>query len=82
MTEKVKLPKYVCDALDSIQIDVKDKTRIFRDIASGNYSLKYSCFYEQVAGILKTNKVLMNDIMRALVLGYEPELSVLEDDAE
>lgn len=73
MSEKVKLPKSVCDALDEIQIDIKDKARIFHDISNGFYSIKYPAFYEKGLKGLITNKILMFKIMQALVLGYEPE---------
>ncbi len=64
MTEKVKLPKDVCEALDRAKKDFFD-TDIIHDVATNN--------------ITRLEKVLVrqdaNKIMRALVLGYEPELT-------
>lgn len=64
MNEKVKLPKDVCDVLESLDISVKNSDVIRRSVER-TWSGKYYFM----------NKIDIDLLMRALVLGYEPELS-------
>lgn len=73
MSEKVKLPKEVCDALDMLDRKIMDISKIFM------MSFYHEWTDERLYCLTKVDADLL---MRALVLGYEPELSVLEDDAE
>jgi hypothetical protein len=68
MNEKVKLPKDVCDALDLVQkVYEMSPASIVMDVLQKehDYDDRIKVLNKQEAGI----------IMRALVLGYEPELS-------
>ncbi len=70
MSEKVKLPKDVCDALD----------KVF-DVGYSPSQIISTC-YHQVFPIDEwavLNEQIADVLMRALVLGYEPELSA-EDE--
>lgn len=69
MTEKVKLPKEVCDALGSIDRKVLDNSEIFR-MSSGKLWVE-----QELYCLHRADK---NLLMRALVLGYEPELTAEE----
>jgi hypothetical protein len=71
MSEKVKLPKDVCDALDLVQriFDISPAS-IVMDVLQKEHD------YDERVKIL--NEQDANVIMRALVLGYEPELSAEE----
>ncbi len=70
MSEKVRLPKEVCDALD---LGIKEGM----NRASIVSRIYFSRFPED-----STYKILnsqdANEIMRALVLGYEPEMTAEE----
>lgn len=68
MSEKVKLPKEVCDALDYAKKHIPN-----------NLILKYTdrCDWRAPETII-LNDLLFNTVMQALVLGYEPELSAEE----
>lgn len=66
MTEKVKLPKDVCDALDK----AKAKGFNWFEILENTH---HELWHIEEFEIL--NLQLYGDIMRALVLGYEPELT-------
>ncbi len=68
MSEKVKLPKEICDALDYLRKNYSDTDVLF-------FHLKQNLQSEQYLSLSKTKSEI---IMRALVLGYEPELSVEE----
>jgi hypothetical protein len=64
MSEKVRLPKDVCDALDDVKKSCNNWF-ILRTTEDEEWHPKYSVLnYQDV-----------DTIMRALVLGYEPELS-------
>lgn len=70
MTEKVKLPKDVCDALNLMTEfykypESKIVSYIFRKSFDVDLDERLLCLNEQDA----------DAIMRALVLGYEPELT-------
>lgn len=65
MSEKVKLPKEVCDALDSITTYAEDG-----EIVHLVYTGACDTWDTQ-----RLSKVDPNTIMRALVLGYELELT-------
>lgn len=72
MTKKVKLPKAVCDALDLCinRYQINHSEIIYLMIRKAFYNVD-------------TNLTFMHDedaetIMRALVLGYEPELTAEE----
>lgn len=69
MTEKVKLPKAVCDVLDEL-LNTPYKNRpdyIIRDLYVDNE------LFDKYTSLHEADSIL--DIMRALVLGYEPELT-------
>lgn len=70
MSEKVKLPKEVCDALDIAK-------SMFPLSNSMIIKLTYLKEWEMDDDIV-LNKQNADVIMRALVLGYEPELSAEE----
>lgn len=66
MSNKVKLPKAICDLLDKAMDNGTDKAAIVEMINRKKYR--------------HADTIILNDqdadtIMRALVLGYEPELS-------
>lgn len=66
MSEKVKLPKEICDALDLLKQDVhSDEIYILRKTKAKIWALNspYTVLNDQEFQI----------IMRALVLGYKPE---------
>lgn len=65
--EKVKLPREVCDALDDVKNSVGNKNIIRRNIER-TWNDKYHCL----------NEVNTDLLMRALVIGYEPELTAEE----
>ena len=70
MSEKVKLPKQVCDALDfAVNETEMSNTQIVKAVYH-----KAHAFDE----LEILNAQDSNEIMRALVLGYEPELSAEE----
>ena len=66
MTEKVKLPKAVCDALDWVK-DTKKSTN--SEIC---YLIHRKSFKQPIEVLNEQDTDL---IMRALVLGYEPEMT-------
>ena len=68
MSEKVRLPKDVCDALDW--------AKSFYSVESITYMSYRKQWSDDSLMIL--NKIDSLLVMRALVLGYEPELSVEE----
>lgn len=68
MTEKVKLPKAVCDALDWTKHINYTNAEICYNIKRKSFKQPVEILNEQDADL----------IMRALVLGYEPELSAEE----
>lgn len=70
MSEKVKLPKAVCDALDYAKENMHtyDYTIVSKIVNEG--------FVTEEVKIL--NKQKPSEIMRALVLGYEPEMTAEE----
>lgn len=69
MNEKVKLPKAVCDLLDKALDNGTDKAAIVEMINRKKYRhIETMILNEQDA----------DEIMRALVLGYEPELTAEE----
>jgi hypothetical protein len=71
MSEKVKLPKDVCDALDLVQkvYEMSPASIVMAVLQKEHdYDDRIKVLNKQYAGI----------IMRALVLGYEPELSAEE----
>ena len=67
MTEKVKLPKAVCDALDKASVIHDECTIIYKVL---------ECSFFNELGVLCD--VDANLLMRALVLGYEPEMTAEE----
>ncbi len=67
MTEKVKLPKDVCDALDKASVIHDECTIIYKVL---------ECSFFNELGVLCD--VDANLLMRALVLGYEPEMTAEE----
>jgi hypothetical protein len=76
MTEKVKLPKEVCDALDyAVNECAHKKPNIVAITLSRNWHGTQKEFFV-------LNKQDTEVIMRALVLGYEPELSAEEQIKE
>lgn len=72
MTEKVKLPKEVCDALDSITTYAED-SEIVHLVFTG------AC---DTWDTQRLSKVTPNTIMRALVIGYEAEMTAEEQIKE
>jgi len=70
MSEKVKLPKQVCDALD---FAVNETEMTNTQIVKAVYHKAHA--FDELEIL---NAQDSNEIMRALVLGYEPELSVEE----
>lgn len=74
MSEKVKLPKDVCDALDYAKdtMHLHDYSIVFRVVNEG--------FVTEEVKIL--NEQNPSEIMRALVLGYEPEMTAEEQIKE
>lgn len=67
MSEKVRLPKAVCDALDSVK-DELSISNILMKSARNNLDIPYElvhCDLEKIA--------------RALIIGYEPELTPEEE---
>lgn len=69
--EKVRLPKDVCEALDRARNILRlSKTQIVKDIVLEQMDFE--------AGIKILNNQNAWEIMRALVLGYEPEQSAEE----
>jgi hypothetical protein len=75
MTEKVKLPKEVCDALDKAKKEFLGYSfhQIVNRLIDENSAYKSIKFF---------NYYNTDTIYRALVLGYEPELSVEEQIKE
>lgn len=78
MTEKVKLPKAVCDALDELTNYEFYKSRpevLFVEIYNHNERIKdrFPALYHPEFNFENI------DIMRALLLGYEPELTVEQE---
>ncbi len=71
--EKVKLPKEVCDALDAV-----GKVHTYKTIISRHITKSWHEEYE----ILNEGNMGTILLMRALILGYEPELSVEEKAKE
>lgn len=67
MTEKVKLPKAVCDALD--------KANVIHDECSIIFKVLECSFFNELGVLCDVDA---NLLMKALVLGYEPELSAEE----
>jgi len=70
MSEKVKLPKQVCDALD---FAVNETEMTNTQIVKAVYHKAHA--FDELEIL---NAQDSNEIMRALVLGYEPELSAEE----
>lgn len=70
MNEKVKLRREVCDALDKAKTEFPEYaiSEIFSCLQSGWLVGKY----------MEINNKTLNTLMRALVIGYEPELSAEE----
>jgi predicted small secreted protein len=73
MSEKVRLPKDVCDALDAV-----GKVHTYKTIISRHITKSWHEEYE----ILNEGNMGTILLMRALILGYEPELSVEEKAKE
>lgn len=71
MSEKVKLPKQVCDALDKLQYKYSKCDILYRNMNS-----RWVGEYEVI------NDIDEDLLMIALVLGYEPELSAEEQIKE
>lgn len=71
MSEKVKLPKEVCKALDFVKNSVLNSNIIRRNIER-TWSDKYHCL----------NEIDTDLLMQALVLGYESELTAEEQIKE
>lgn len=69
MTEKVKLPKAVCDALDMAKAKGFNSYEIIKNTHEETWLVNE-------LDIL--NLQLTGEIMRALVLGYEPEMTAEE----
>lgn len=69
MSEKVRLPKDVCDALDAV-----GKVHTYKTIISRHITKSWHEEYE----ILNEGNMGTILLMRALILGYEPELSAEE----
>lgn len=69
MTEKVKLPKEVCDALDYLKKHNYDYMTILQKSHRGHWTSTET---------ITLNSVTTENLMQALVLGYEPELSAEE----
>jgi len=68
MTEKVKLPKEVCDALDEA---IKNNY--------ADYEIIFYCGNKDFGRVFSAlNKVDYKLILKALLFGYEPELSAEE----
>lgn len=65
MSEKVRLPKSVCDALDYC---IKEKYADYEILA-------YAKDAQFVNNLEILNKQNPSELMRALVLGYEPEVT-------
>ncbi len=74
MSEKVKLPKQVCDALD---FAVNETEMTNTQIVKAVYHKAHA--FDELEIL---NAQDSNEIMRALVLGYEPELSAEEKAKE
>lgn len=72
MSEKVKLPKEVCYALDYVKHQY-DYLTILNRSHNGHWMEK---------SLRTLNDVKSDTLMKALVLGYEPELSVEEQIKE
>lgn len=70
MSQKVKLPKYVCDALDLSRNLYSNKT-----ITEHFMHIKNGWASEAINKFIQSDEKKFDLIMQALVLGYEPELS-------
>ena len=70
MSEKVKLPKNVCDALDLMTEFYK-----YPESKIVSYIVKKSFSVDLDERLLCLNEQDADAIMRALVLGYEPEVT-------
>lgn len=75
MSEKVKLPEAVCDALGLVKVGLSNYEIVFacKNQLFGN---KYYSHIESMVDCL--NDVDEEELMRALVLGYEPEMTAEE----
>jgi hypothetical protein len=70
MTEKVKLPQYVCDVLDELKSEGTTKSRTFADYYHNRLNERFP--------ELPKHKIPTDTLMDALTLGYEPEASAEE----
>ncbi len=69
MSEKVRLPKEVCDSLDAV-----GKVHTYKTIISRHITKSWHEEYE----FLNEGNIGTILLMRALVLGYEPEMTAEE----
>lgn len=69
MSEKVKLPKEVCNALDIVKAKDLSNVEIYRMSTEKAWS---------ASQLTILNLVTLDLLMRALVLGYEPEMTKSE----
>lgn len=69
MSEKVKLPKEVCNALDIVKAKDLSNVEIYRMSTEKAWS---------ASQLTILNLVTLDLLMRVLVLGYEPELTAEE----
>lgn len=72
MSEKVKLPKQICDALDVVSKGLSNYEIVF-GCANMFFGEKYYANFKETVECL--NEACEEDLMRALVLGYEPGIT-------